>query len=67
MYTQIHAQGIQQKCNSSLRQDIQSRAAFFGVCNSHSRPGKTKKKLKLRLSGGLKTADHRHAYIIHAY
>jgi hypothetical protein len=43
MYTQVHGQKIQQKCNSSLRQEIQSRAALFGACNNHSRPGKTKK------------------------
>jgi hypothetical protein len=67
MYTQVHGQKIQQKCNSSLRQDIQSRAALFGACNNHSRPGKTKKKLNLRLSGGLEATVHRHAHIIHAY
>jgi hypothetical protein len=67
MYMHFHVQGIQQKCNSTLRQDTHSRAALFGVFNSHSRPGKTKKKLNLRHSGGLKTAVHRHAQINHAY
>jgi hypothetical protein len=67
IHIHVHAQGIQKKCTSSLRQDIHSRAALFGACNNHSRPGKTKKKLNLRLSGGLKAAVDRHAHIIHAY